>query len=37
MFGVRAALFVIAALGVGAPLSACASPELRRRINLEDD
>lgn len=37
VFGVRGALFVIAALGVGAPLSACASPELRRRINLEDD
>jgi hypothetical protein len=36
-FGVRAALFVIAAFGVGVPLSAWATPELRRHINLEDD
>jgi MFS family permease len=37
LFGVRAALFVIAAFGVGVPLGAWATPELRRRINLEDD
>ena len=37
VFGVHAALFVIAAFGVGVPLSAWATPELRRRINLEDE
>lgn len=37
IFGIRAALLVIAAFGVGVPLSAWATPELRRRIHLEDD
>jgi predicted MFS family arabinose efflux permease len=35
-FGVRAALVVVAALGLATPLSTWTSRELRRRINLED-
>jgi hypothetical protein len=37
VLGVRVTLFVIAAFGAGVPLTAWTSPELRRRINLEDD
>jgi MFS family permease len=37
VFGVRTALFVLAALAVGVPFAAWANPEMRRRINLEED
>ena len=36
-FGVRAALFVVAGLGLATPLSTWMSHELRRRVNLEDE
>lgn len=37
VLGLRAALFIIAAFGVGVPLSAWASREMRRRTHLEDE
>lgn len=36
-FGVRSALFVVAVLGLSAPLSVWAAGEMRHRINLEDE